>query len=515
MCLSTYFCARFFTQSDTTHPLAKPALLIVDDDPLIAESLSFVLSDDFDVRMSESRMAALTLMRDGKLSGKFVPALALIDLGLPPQADSPAEGFKLLGELLAFSPNIRVLVLTGQNQETNARRARALGAADLVPKPCEPAHLRRALLAALRSSEDLVAAAHGNSARNELTLVGESLPMHRLRSQIDLYANVRFPVLIEGESGSGKERVAAGLHHLSPNSHAPFLAINCAAISATLVEPTLFGYAKGAFTGASTAKAGYFEDAGEGILFLDEIGELPLELQPKLLRVLENGEYQRVGETQSRISRARVVAATNRDLRVEVKTGRFRADLFHRLSVLSITVPPLRTLEDDKLRLLDYFQRSFAPAQPLQPSVQPSPQIPLPQPSSSQAFTLSEEAKRLWLSYHFPGNVRELKNIVIRLMAKYAGYEVGVSELTMEFELPPNDVTSSAKLNIPDPRREIELASPFSLDAKMAELELAYIDAAIELARGNVSQAARLLGVSRTTLYGRLDTLRPSPPSDV
>ncbi len=484
--------------------MPKPALLIVDDDPLIGESLSFVLSDDFEVRVAESRASSLTLLREGKLSGQFVPALALIDLGLPPQADSPVEGFKLLGELLAFSPSIRVLVLTGQNQETNARRARALGAADLVPKPCDPAHLRRALWAALRSMEQ-----NGSSSligtRNDIKndeqidtiLVGESLPIRRLRSQIDLYANVRFPVLIEGESGSGKERVAAGLHHLSPSNAAPFLAINCAAISANLVEPTLFGYAKGAFTGATGAQAGYFEDAGEGTLFLDEIGELPLELQPKLLRVLENGEYQRVGETQSRKSRARVVAATNRDLRAEVKAGRFRADLFHRLSVLSINVPPLRTLEDDKHRLLEHFRSTFA------------------QPHSLQAFSLSEEAKRAWLSYHFPGNVRELKNIVIRLMAKYAGYEVALSELLLEFELPEATATSltdnaSRTADLRDEIQRVSSVSQFNLVARLAEIELAYIDAAIETTRGNVTQAARLLGVSRTTLYSRLDSLRTS-----
>jgi transcriptional regulator with GAF, ATPase, and Fis domain len=158
-----------------------------------------------------------------------------------------------------------------------------------------------------------------------------------------------FPVLIEGESGSGKERVASSLHQLSPRAAKPYLALNCAAISPTLVEPTLFGYAKGAFTGATSARAGYFEEAENGTLFLDEIGELPLELQAKLLRVLENGEYQRVGETQPRFSNARVVAATNRDLRAEIKAGRFRADLYHRLSVFSIAVPPLREMGEDKL----------------------------------------------------------------------------------------------------------------------------------------------------------------------
>src|SRR5204863_885824 len=172
------------------------------------------------------------------------------------------------------------------------------------------------------------------------------------KSQLAQFADSRFPVLIEGESGSGKELVAQSLHRLSTRADKPYFALNCAAIAPTLVEPTLFGHAKGAFTGALANKAGYFEDARDGTLFLDEIGELPLEIQAKLLRVLENGEYQRVGETASHLSRARVIAASNRDLRQEVRKGAFRADLYHRLSVFTLGVPPLRELEGDKLLLL-------------------------------------------------------------------------------------------------------------------------------------------------------------------
>ena len=331
----------------------KPALLIVDDDPLIGESLAFMLSEDFDVRVRETRTDAMMTLK----SGEFLPQLALIDLGLPPLAHLPTEGFRLLADLLAWSQDIRILVLSGQNEEPNARRARALGAIELVPKPCDPAYLRKLLFAALKSGDD-----ENLSSADEIahSLIGDRQPMRNLRSQIDLYASSTFPALIEGESGSGKERVAAALHYLSPRAALPFLALNCGAISANLVEPTLFGYAKGAFTGAAAAKAGYFEDAGEGTLFLDEIGELPLDLQPKLLRVLENGEFQRVGETQSRQSQARIVAATNRDLKSEVKAGRFRADLYHRLSVFSIIVPPLRELGDDKLKLMEYYRAQYA-----------------------------------------------------------------------------------------------------------------------------------------------------------
>ncbi len=471
---------------------AKPALLIVDDDPLIGEGLSFVLSSDFSVRVCQSRVEAMTLLRDGP----FRPAIALIDLGLPPMPDLPTEGFRLIGDLLSLVPNIRILVLSGQNEESNARRARALGAADLVPKPCDPARLKKLLNAALKvQQEELVAdseeAAHG--------LIGDSPAMRKLKSQIDLCASSAFPVLIEGESGSGKERVAAALHYLSPRSGLPFLALNCAAISSSLVEPTLFGYAKGAFTGASANKSGYFEDASEGTLFLDEIGELSLDLQPKLLRVLENGEYQRVGETQSRQSRARIIAATNRDLRAEVKAGRFRADLFHRLSVFTLWVPPLREMGDDRIKLLEYYRNLYAAKHGATP------------------FSLSEPARAAWLAYSFPGNVRELKNISIRLTAKHAGYVVSLPELLSEFELaalpaPAGEaVAGSASVAI---AREIESRPAFNLAATLAGIELQYIDAAIELAKGNMSQAARSLGISRSTLYSRLDALRPGTQKD-
>ncbi len=456
----------------------KPRLLLVDDDPLITESLAFVLAPDFDLTSAADRASAVEALR--AMPGP--PDLALIDLGLPPAPHLPNEGFKLIGDLLAHAPEVRIVVLTGQNEESNARRARALGAADLVPKPCEPDELRALLGRVLRARE--LAPAGAEEGR---TLIGESPAMRKLRSQVDLYASSTFPALVEGESGSGKERVAFSLHHLSPRSREPFLALNCAAISPSLVEPTLFGYARGAFTGAAAPKAGYFEDAGEGTLFLDEIGELPVDLQAKLLRVLENGEYQRVGETQTRVSRARIVAATNRDLRQEIRQGRFRADLYHRLSVFTIAVPPLRELGEDKLRLLDHFRLSLA------------------ERAGTAPFEPDAEARARWLAYPFPGNVRELRNIVIRLNTKFAGYPVGARDL--EAELAPDEGAGATAPADPRAAARAELASgrPFSLDAALRAVESTYLDAAIEVAQGNMSQAAKLLGISRSTLYSRLE----------
>ena len=456
----------------------KPRLLIVDDDPLIAESLAFALAAEFEVARGEDRQSAVNQLRSG-----LRPDVALIDLGLPPVAHLPNEGFKLIGDLLAHAPDVRILVLTGQNEESNARRARALGAVELVPKPCDPSLLRSLLARALKSP---ALERRGEEAESERAVIGESPEVRKLRSQIDLYASSSFPALIEGESGSGKERVAFSLHRLSTRARLPFLALNCAAISPTLVEPTLFGYAKGAFTGAQQAKSGYFEDAGEGTLFLDEIGELPLELQAKLLRVLENGEYQRVGETQTRVSRARIVAATNRDLREEIRQGRFRSDLFHRLSVFTLAVPPLRELGDDKARLLDYYRAHYASQIGCAP------------------FTLDAAATARWMAYRFPGNVRELKNVVIRLMTKHAGHEVGARELDAELapaEAAGNGLGARA-------RAELLAGNPFSLDGMLRGVEQAYLEAALEIAQGNMSQAAKMLGISRTTLYGRLEAVR-------
>ena len=459
---------------------AKPELLIVDDDPVIADTLSYVLGSDFDVITADSRAHARALLRQRDNP----PRLALVDLGLPPRPHRPDEGFELITELVAMSPAIKIIVLSGQNDEANARHARTLGAIDFVSKPAEPARL----LALLKQALEVTSA---ETADDGSGLLGGSPPMLKLREQLTQFANAPFPVLIEGESGSGKELVAQALHKQSRRSGKPFLALNCAAISPTLVEPTLFGYAKGAFTGAITARAGYFEDAVDSTLFLDEIGELPLELQAKLLRVLENGEYQRVGETQSRVSNARIVAATNRDLRSEVRHNRFRADLYHRLSVFTIEVPALRELGDDKLLLLDHFRDFYA------------------RQIGAQPVELDSEAVRLWSQYPFPGNVRELRNVVIRLCTKYSGTRITPSLLQAEFDREvqaPAGATAMTDENVllDAARRQIESDPDFRLDEVLRRWEQGFIEAALAMTNGNLSQAAKKLGINRTTLYGRM-----------
>src|SRR5438105_1361033 len=462
--------------SPLSAPEPRSALLVVDDDRLITDALAFALAADYEVHACDSRGAAIELLRELPAP----PPLALVDLGLPPTPHSPGEGFQLIADLLAHSPRMKILVLSGQNDAVNARHARALGAWEFVAKPSDPAVLKRMLARALAAP----VAEAGD-------LVGQSAALTKLKSQIAQFAASRYPVLIEGESGSGKELVAESLHRFSPRRAQPYLTLNCAAISPTLVEPTLFGYVRGAFTGATATKPGYFEDAEDGTLLLDEIGELPLELQAKLLRVLENGEYQRVGETQGRRARCRVIAATNRDLRREVKKGGFRTDLYHRLSVFTLVVPPLRDMNGDKLLLLEHFRR-LAAAQ-----------------SGMQPFELDADAATRWQQYDFPGNVRELRNIVIRLATKYPGQRLSRAELEPELDLEAPAITPGAQgpaAITEQALRQLERAAGFNLDQTLRAWERGYIEAALRLTRGNVSQAAKLLGINRTTLYSRMSS---------
>lgn len=453
---------------------SRPSLMIVDDDPLIREGLAAALGNDFNVYLAESRAAAIDLLRNLPAP----PQLALIDLGLPPVPHRPDEGFHLIAELLAHSPEIKIFVLSGQDEQSNARHARALGATDFIAKPCTPEKIKKQL-------DDALAVQGGeHGLEQSLGIIGQSTAMQTLRNQITMYAAIPFPVLIEGESGCGKELVAAAIQKLGSKPGAPFKTFNCAAVSPTLIEPALFGHSKGAFTGAASAQSGFFEETADGTLFLDEIGELPPELQTKLLRVLENGEYQRVGETETRTSRARIIAATNRNLRDAVKTGTFRGDLYHRLNVFSISVPPLRELGQDKLLLLDHFRAYYA------------------QQIRQAPFELDPNALQCWERYSFPGNTRELRNIVIRLITKYPGKTVDAMQLRDEFD--PLETSDAAD---GEPKAHIHaslLAGNFNLDQYLHEQEHRYIAAALELASGNISEAARLLGINRTTLHSRL-----------
>jgi DNA-binding NtrC family response regulator len=460
---------------------SKPELLLIDDDPIIVETLSLVLQSDYLVYTAESRKKAKKLVQ----SLERVPSLALVDLGLPPLPHNPDEGFALINELISYNPDMKILVLSGQSEKENIQHALTLGAVDFISKPCDITLLKARLEHQLMMID--AEKSQAETGAEDKSLLGDSAAIKTLHELIKQFADTPFPVVIEGESGSGKELVAEYLHEQSIRSNYPFLTINCAAFTAELLDAQLFGHAKGAFTGATSQRSGFFEEANLGSLFLDEIGEMPMELQSKLLRVLENGEFYRLGETQVRVSSARIIAATNRDLKEEVRTGQFRQDLYHRLSVLTVNVPPLRERGEDCLVLLEFFKSLYA--------------------VSAASFELSEEAKQSLLDYSFPGNVRELRNIVIRLGAKYSGKTVSLKQMQAEQETAVSSV-SSDELDEMFGRVEQELLGQgFRLEEKLKDREKHYVTTALKISGGNLSKAARLLGMNRTTLYSRLQRL--------
>jgi DNA-binding NtrC family response regulator len=460
---------------------SKPELLLIDDDPIIVETLSLVLQSDYLVYTAESRKKAKKLVQ----SLERVPSLALVDLGLPPLPHNPDEGFALINELISYNPDMKILVLSGQSEKENIQHALTLGAVDFISKPCDITLLKARLQHQLMMID--AEKSHEGTGAEDKTLLGDSAAIKTLHELIKQFADTPFPVVIEGESGSGKELVAEYLHEQSIRSNYPFLTINCAAFTAELLDAQLFGHAKGAFTGATSQRSGFFEEANSGSLFLDEIGEMPMELQSKLLRVLENGEFYRLGETQVRVSSARIIAATNRDLKEEVRTGQFRQDLYHRLSVLTVNVPPLRERGEDCLVLLEYFKSLYA--------------------VSSASFELSDEAKQSLLDYSFPGNVRELRNIVIRLGAKYSGKAVSLEQMQAEQETVVNPVSSDALDEMFGRVEQELLGQGFRLEEKLKDREKHYVTTALKISGGNLSKAARLLGMNRTTLYSRLQRL--------
>ena len=459
----------------------KSTLLLVDDDPLITESLGFLLGQRYHVVTADTRDAAnrqLAVLAD-------CPDMALVDLGLPPYPHKPEEGFELIKELINKNPTIKILVLSGQDNDVNIQHALTLGAVDFIAKPADP----DLLLSRLQHQERLHSIEIKREKHADTGLIGCSAGIEAVRNQIQQFADSPFPVLIEGESGTGKEMIAKALHESSKRKKEPYMVINCASIAPDLLEAQLFGHRKGAFTGAEREHRGFFIEVGKGTLLLDEIGELPLELQSKLLRVLETGEFYRVGETKVNQSHARIVAATNKVLSEEVSAGNFRTDLYHRLSILHISMPPLRDREVDKQLLLDHFQQLYA--------------------DTVSPFGFDKEASRLWNSYVFPGNVRELRNIVIRLGTKYPGATISREQLNQELETQLSAETlSDQSASLTDEYIVSKMDSgELRLDDLLCDIESRCIRIALEKYNNNISKAAEALHVNRTTLYSRVQKL--------
>ena len=440
--------------------MSKPSLLLVDDDPLIQDLIGGWFEGEYAIVAAHHLAEVKSALRQMQSP----PDCALVDLGLPPTPHRPDEGFAVIRLLQAAAPDCAIVVVSGQESRRHAQRARALGAGDYVEKPCAPEILRRKLLECRQWLQ---------SARDNLGLVGESPPMQTLRAEIANIAAASFPVLIAGETGAGKELAARALHEQGRPGR-PFAPVNCAAIPEHLAEPSLFGHAKGAFTGAAAASAGMLGDAEDGTLFLDEIGDLSPPTQGKLLRAIETGEYCRVGETRPRQCAARIVAATNRDL----DGGGFRRDLYHRLSAYTLRMPPLREMGDDKALLLSHFRAGIAADM------------------QSPPFSLSEEAEAKWLAYRFPGNIRELRNIVVRLQIKHGGKKLEADDIAAEFC--PDD--SSAAESPLDERAkwlaELIVQDDSGLLLAVAALQKNAARLALEKSKGDSEKAAALLSLS-------------------
>ncbi len=448
----------------------QPPLLIVEDDLALQKQIKWSL-DRYESVTAHDRASALLAFR------RHQPAVVTMDLGLPPDPDSTSEGFKLLEQLLDLDPHAKVIVLTGQNDQANALRAVALGAYDFFAKPFEPELLGLTIARAYRLAElqaenrRLQAAAHPDALSGLTTRDGEMLRICRL---IERVASSDATVMLLGESGTGKEVLAQGVHEASKRS-GKFVAINCAAIPENLLETELFGHEKGAFTGATKTTVGKIETAHGGTLMLDEIGDLPLPLQAKLLRFLQERTIERVGGRQEIPVDVRVVCATHQDLQGQIRDGRFREDLYYRLAEIVVNIPPLRQRTGDAVLLAHAFLRRFAQEQR----------------RGTLAFT--DDAVRAIEAHAWPGNVRELINVVKRAAIMAEGGRVGVEDLGLR-------LPGAAEAATPD-------AGDLDLRKIREKAEREAIVTALARANGNILRAAEILGVSRPTLYDLMHRL--------
>ncbi|MCI0620763.1 MAG: PEP-CTERM-box response regulator transcription factor [Acidobacteria bacterium] len=456
----------------------RPTLLIIDDDEDIRSQMRWALTGDYDVILAENRQDALEIFRARQ------PSVVLLDLGLPPDPAKPTEGFLVLGELLGKDNQAKVIIISGQAEKENALRAIAAGAYDFISKPVEVDELRVILKRAFhiaRLEHEHREMQRQFSDRGFEGMLGNSPPMHEVFGSIRKVAATDAPVFVLGESGTGKEMVALAIHRRSPRKEGPFVAINCGAIPETLLESELFGHEKGAFTGAHVQRAGKIEVAAGGTLFLDEIGELPLHLQVKLLRFLQEQKIERVGGRKEIPINARVIAATNVDLKKAMFDGKFREDLYYRLAVVVIRLPALRDRVDDILLLAESFLHNFA--------VQNGKQPP----------RLSTQALRAIQQYGWPGNVRELENRIKRAVIMADGSQVSPADLELEGG---GSVLPGA-----------------SLREARESVEREMVQQALRRHRGKISAAATDLGISRPTLYELMEKLgirsRSGEPGEV
>ena len=442
-------------------------LLVVEDDPGLQSQIRWCF-ENYEVLLASDRKSAIEQVKKNK------PAVVTLDLGLPPEEDNPSEGFATLEQILEIDPDIKVIVVTGQEERENAVKAIGLGAYDFYSKPFEPEIIGLIVNRAFRllELEDENQRLQSTSVQGNEPFAGViacSPQMQTLCKAIEKVAPSDATVLLLGESGTGKELCANGLHTLGNNHAGHFVAINCAAIPDTLLESELFGYEKGAFTGANKQTIGKIEYANGGTLFLDEMGDLPYTLQAKLLRFLQERVVERVGGHAPIPVNVRVVCATHQNLREKIEKGEFREDLFYRISEIPLEIPPLRDREGDIIVLARFFFEKFN------------------EDHGRKLRGFTKDALSSMESYSWPGNVRELQNRIKRAVIMTDGKQISAADLEL-------DKTSSETMN-------------FNLREIREKVERQAILRALSHMNGKVAPAAELLGVSRPTLYDLIKKL--------
>jgi len=445
----------------------EPAtLLVADDDPAVRQSLERTLTrEGYRVVLASDGQAALERLQDGGVD------LVLSDLKMP-----GLTGLELLRAARVVAPEVDVIMLTAFGTVEEAVRAMKEGACDFLTKPFQRAQLirvinqalqRRALIAQNRALQQRL-----DDLLRQGNIIGTSPAFRRMMTLVDQVANSSATVLIQGESGTGKELVAQAIHEKSPRRSGPFVAVNCPALPETLLESELFGYEKGAFTGAAGRKEGRFELADGGTLFLDEVSDLSLMTQPKILRVLQEGEFERLGGTRTIRVDVRIVAATNQDLATLVREKRFREDLYYRLNVITVTAPPLRDRREDVRVLAEHFLRVYAAKN-----------------NRKLEEGFSEEALRRLEAYSWPGNVRELENVIERAVVLARGTRIELDDL-------PENVAGATPL--PEGMLTLRIGTP------LAEVEQRMLEETLRLTKGNKTLTAKLLGIDPKTVFRKL-----------
>ncbi len=444
-------------------------VLIVDDEIRLAEAFREQLSEEgMKVFIASHAKEALSVVKRESID------VAVLDIKLPDM-----DGVELLLKLKQQEPTTEVIMLTGYASVATAIRSMKLGAYDYLTKPCKLTELSHIITKAhekkMLTVKTIVLEEHLHRIGIRDEFIGKSKEMEKVKNLISMVANSDIPVLVLGETGTGKELVARAIHDQSPRAGNPFVVVNSSIFQETMLESELFGYKKGAFTGAETDKMGLIEIADRGTFFIDEVGEMGMSIQAKLLRVLETGVFRKLGDTKEIKVDVRFICATNKDLKEAAEEKKFRKDLFFRISSFIITLPPLRNKREDIPLLINYFLEKFA--------------------RGRKKKRLSREAMEIIIAYDWPGNVRELSNVIERAIIVSGDAE----------EILAKDL-SEGLLNPVSRVKELKESNQMGRVLSLVEMESEYIRCVLQSVGGNKSRAARLLGISRKNLYDKINT---------